>query len=863
MLANNDIIIRGAKENNLKNINLQIPKNKLVVLTGLSGSGKSSIAFDTLQKECQRQYMESMGIVTDHLSKPKVDCIQGLSPSISVDQHNFNNSPRSTVGTSTEIFTYIRVLYAKLGQRTCPKCNQIVNPSYEFDIDEEISLFDEREDLNNDEGIDDSVDLGDELKQNFSCPNCQTQISELTMANFSFNKPEGACPKCTGIGFVTSLNIGALINESLSILDGAITIWNKSEVKFYNRVLKNASEYFGFKFDSSIPVKDFDASLKELLYYGVYDNRFRRHFPEIEIPSNIESGRFLGVVNIISRRLNEHINDEKYREKVDKYMFKKECPECNGTRLREESRRVLVGGKSIIDVSNMSLLKLKEWIEELPNSVSPEGLLIVTPIVDDLKERIKRLLDVGVGYLNLSRSSPSLSAGESQRLRLAALLGSGLTGVLYVLDEPTVGLHQRDTGMLINVLKQLRDLGNTVLVIEHDTEMMRSADYIIDIGPGSGKNGGQLVAVGTLEEIKSCNDSITGRCLAGIESIKRNEVRRIGNGNHLQIIDACEHNLKNISVNIPLGKLVAVTGVSGSGKSTLMFDILDKAARKIYNNDNGIPGKHKDIIGWEHINSVITIDQSPIGRIPRSNAATYTDSFTSIRNLFAGLPESKSKGLSASHFSFNVQGGRCEKCQGAGVISVNMHFLPTVEVNCPSCKGKRFKRDILDIKFNNYNISDILNMTIEEAIPIFTNVRAVYDKLLFMQEVGLGYLQLGQPATTLSGGEAQRIKLAKELGKKNKGHTLYLLDEPTTGLHPYDVMKIISILNRLVDNGNSVIVIEHNLDVISMADHIIDIGPGGGDEGGELIIADTPEIVMQANDSVTGRFLREHNSIDR
>ncbi|HHV28102.1 excinuclease ABC subunit UvrA [Acetivibrio mesophilus] len=858
---NDYIIIKGAKENNLKNISLSIPKNKLVVLTGLSGSGKSTLAFDTLQKECQRQYMESMGMVTDFISKPNVDAIIGLSPSISVDQYVSNRNPRSTVGTVTEVFTYLRILFAKLGQRPCPKCGEIISPKFEVSENANTDMWDgelnEGIVINSDEAVGENEGSTEEFGNTIQCSNCGELLPELTMSHFSFNRPDGACPECTGLGVTSTPNISMIINEDLSIKDGAVEGWYDYHKAKYLDVLKSAAKHYGFSFDEDAPIKEYTQVQKDLLLYGVSSSQFRRHYPKVKPPNSIANGRFEGVITALMRRYAESANDTSSREKIEKMLIQKVCPSCNGTRLKEESRKVTVAGKSIIDISNLSLFQLSEWVASLPKFISSEGMNICLPIISDLSERLKRLINVGVGYLKMERSASTLSAGESQRLRLASLLGSGLTGVLYVLDEPTVGLHAIDTKRLITVMRQLRDLGNTVLVIEHDVEIMRAADYIIDIGPGAGKNGGEVVAIGAPEEVGKNKNSITGRHLSGVDFIQIPSSRRKGNGKYISITNAYEHNLKNISVDIPLGMLAVLSGVSGSGKSTLMFDIIGRAAEIHFSNMDKVLCKCDSVNGLEYINNVITIDQSPIGRTPRSNAATYTDVFKSIRNLYAELSETKIKGIQAKHFSFNVPGGRCEKCKGAGVLSISMHFLPNVQVRCPACHGRRFKREILNIKYNGYSISDVLDMSIQEAVSVFKDIKPIYEKMSLMEEVGLGYLQLGQAATTLSGGEAQRVKLAKELSKNKKGHTLYLLDEPTTGLHPHDVHKLIPLLQRLVEAGNTVVVIEHNLDVISVADWIIDFGPEGGDAGGEIVAQGTPEQVAKVTESKTGFCLKE------
>lgn len=846
------ILVKGARENNLKNVTLQIPKNRLVVMTGLSGSGKSTLAFDTLQKECQRQYMESMGMVTDLLSKPKVESISGLSPSISVGQHLTNRNPRSTVGTMTEVFTYIRVLYAKLGERSCPTCGTTIKPSFVSEGDLTADTWDEVGPV--DDSVEEPADTG---TTSISCPVCDTMLPELNMAHFSFNKPQGACPTCMGLGVVSRPNLAAILDEELSVLAGAVKSWDRAMAKFYANALREAGSYFGFAFDPDQPVREYGQVQRDVLMYGTGSPEFLRHFPGKEPPTNAFNGRFPGVITSLMQKYAEHARDDTSRAKLEKFLSQQVCPDCQGMRLRVESRQATVCGRNIIELSQMSLQDLDDWLHQLARAIPPEGLAIVRPIVDDLAGRVKRLVDVGVGYLSMDRAALSLSGGEAQRLRLAALLGSGLTGVLYVLDEPTTGLHARDTERLLRVLKQLRDLGNTVLVIEHDLEVMQAADYIIDVGPGAGKNGGQIVATGTPEQVSRCADSLTGRHLAGCESIPVPAARRPGTGQCLTVHNATEHNLKDVTASIPLGTLTALTGVSGSGKSTLLFDILDRAGRQRFYGAGEAPGRHGTISGWEQIDKLITIDQTAIGRIPRSNAATYTDAFTAVRNLFAALPAAVERGLQARHFSFNVPGGRCEKCQGAGVITVNMHFLPDVEVICPKCRGQRFLPEVLAVKYRGSSIADVLYMSISEASELFRGEAAVADKLDLLEQVGLGYLQLGQPATTLSGGEAQRIKLAKELSRKSRGHTLYLLDEPTVGLHPHDVKKLLALLQRLVDAGNTVVVIEHNLDIVKAADWVIDFGPEGGQAGGQIMACGTPEQVACSDLSATGKLLNK------
>ncbi|MBN1265300.1 MAG: excinuclease ABC subunit UvrA [Anaerolineales bacterium] len=835
---NNSIVILNARLHNLKNINLEIPRNKLVVITGISGSGKSSIAFDILHKEGQRQYLDSLGLIPDGLTRPLVDSISGLSPSISVDQHLTNHNPRSTVGTATEIYTYLRVLYARLGHRPCPACGRDVPPPSYESPDE--SWLDE-----SDESLDGTC----------SCPFCGAVIPEMGMADFSFNKPAGACPICTGLGEVHQPVISRLVDESKSIREYAVEGWIEFHVNHYSQILQNSGRYFGFPFDPAIPIKEYTDVQRDLFLYGTESQQFRRHFPDKKPPATNAQGRFEGVVTNLKRRYDEHASNIAYREKLNHLFTTQPCHECEGTRLRPESRAVTVAGDSIVTTSKLPLISLDTWLRSLPDSLNSEENRIARPILDDLYERVGRLLEVGIGYLTLDRSSPTLSAGEAQRLRLASLLGSGLTGVLYVLDEPTIGLHPRDTARLIYVLQRLRDLGNTVLVVEHDLEFIRSADHLIDVGPGAGKYGGEIVAAGTPVEVSAVDASITGKFISGRKVVPVPGHPREPGHRKLTISGARQFNLKNISVEIPLGLLVAVTGVSGSGKSSLIFNILDTAARRKLNGASDIPGEHDSITGWEHIDRIITIDQKHIGRIPRSNAATYSGTFTAIREAFAATPEARRLRIKPRLFSFNVPGGRCERCQGSGSLSVKMHFLPDVEVRCPVCRGQRFKRDTLKIEYHGFNISRVLNMTIEEALILFADVPAAASRLKVMSDVGLGYLQLGQPATTLSGGEAQRVKLARELGRRSAGHTLYLLDEPTTGLHPDDTVRLLLLLQKLVDASSSVVVVEHNLDLIRAADWVIDLGPEGGTAGGWLIAEGTPEDISRAGNSYTGRCL--------
>ena len=837
------ITIRGARLHNLKNVTVTFPKNQLVVVSGLSGSGKSTLAFDILLKEGQRQYLESVGMVTFGVSKPPVDAIVGLAPTISVAQNLTNHSPRSTVGTATEVYTYLRVLYARLGHRLCPHCGKEVLPAFDPANVEW-------------EGETGAEDAGPATEESFPCPHCGAPIPEIGMAHFSFNKPEGACPTCTGLGTIHQANTERLVDEQKSVAGGAVVDRNSFHINYHSSILLAAAAHYGFAFDLRLPVKEYTQVQRDLLFFGVGSPQFGRHFPNHAAPATVRGGKFEGIATSLLRRYAEHIEDADYRAKMGELLVTGTCPDCGGTRLRPESRAVTVNGQTIIAVSRLPLSELGPWLEELRSTLHGDEMLIAAPILDDLRERIRRLVEVGAGYLTLERSSPSLSAGEAQRLRLAALLGSGLSGLLYVFDEPTIGLHQRDTHRMIEVLRRLRDLGNTVLVVEHDLEMIASADYVIDFGPGAGKHGGQVVAAGTPAAVAGQVGSITGNYLAGRTTIPLPRRRRAAGGTAITIRGARQHNLQNIDVRLPLGLLVAVTGVSGSGKSSLVFDILDRALRRRLYGAGEPPGEHDAIEGCEEIDKIITIDQEHIGRIPRSNTATYSDIFTPIRTAFAATAEARARGLSAKHFSFNVPGGRCERCQGTGVLSVNMHFLPAVDVRCPACHGRRFTRETLAVHYREHDIAQVLDLTVEEALALFADVRAARSRLQVLADVGLGYLQLGQQATTLSGGEAQRVKLAKELGRRAGGRTLYLLDEPTTGLHLADTARLLGVLQRLVDAGNSVVVVEHNLELVKTADWVIDLGPEGGIAGGRVIAEGTPEEVAQCPASYTGQYLQ-------
>jgi len=852
------ILIKGARLHNLQNVSLAIPKNKLVVFSGLSGSGKSTLAVDTLHREAQRQVLESLGLVTFALSRPPIDSIEGLSPSIGIDPLQANRSPRSTVGTATEVFTYLRVLFARLGRRPCPRCGGEVPPAHDLPG---VEPWEEGPEAG-------GADPAAEAEEAIPCPHCGAPLPALTMAHFSFNKPAGACPTCTGLGVVHQVKLEAAVDPARSILDGAIRDWDPFSILRYSEVLRAAGKHYGLSFDPARPVGELEPAQWDLLIYGVDSAQFRRHVPGIKPPDAVGRGAFEGVVPGLLRRYGGHAGDPAYRDKFDRVLRQEACPECGGTRLRAESRRVTVAGRTIVDLARLPLGELAAWLDGLREAVAagepaadPAGTeewALAEPVVADLAGRLRRLLDVGVGYLTLDRASPTLSAGEAQRLRLASLLGSALTGMLYVLDEPTVGLHPRDTARLIEVLVRLRDLGNTVLVIEHDLELLAAADHVVDLGPGAGREGGRIVVAGSPAAVAACPESVTGGHLSGRLTVPAPAARRQGSGPCLWIRGAREHNLKNLTVRLPLARLIAVTGVSGSGKSTLLFDILDRAARQHFSGAADPPGDHDAIEGWEQLARVIAIDQSAIGRSPRSNAATYSEAFGPIRAAFAATPEARQRGLTARHFSFNVPGGRCERCEGAGVLQVEMHFLPSVPVRCPACRGLRFKRELLAVTYRGHSIAAALSLPIAEAAELFRDVPQAAARLGVMVEAGLGYLQLGQPAPSLSGGEAQRVKLARELGRRPGGGagTLYLLDEPTTGLHPADVARLLAVLQRLVDAGHTVVVVEHNLDLIRAADWVIDLGPEGGEAGGYLVAEGTPEEVARVQASATGAYLR-------
>lgn len=783
------IRIKGAYENNLNHVDLTLPKNKLIVFTGLSGSGKSTLAMETLQRECQRQYMESMGMLTDLGTRPKVESIEGLSPAISISQQVTNQNPRSTVGTITEIAPFLRVLFSKIGE--------------------------------------------------YPCPHSGNNVKELSASHFSFNKPQGACPTCKGVGMVSLPNVEMLIDKSKSIADFAITGWDQVYIDRYGASLTAAAKHYGFFIDIHTPIEEYDEIQMDLLLYGVLGEQFTRHFLNIAPPKTVPSGRFEGVVTNIMRRYEEK-SSFSAKQRLEKYLIQQECPDCKGVKFRKDILEVRIFGVNILEALSMSLEELNDWLEKIVSLLSPQALDIVGQVIKDLQLRTKRIISVGAGYLTLDQPSVSLSAGEIQRVKLASVLGSGLTGVVYVLDEPTAGLHPKDRKNIVNVLFKLRDMGNTVIVIEHDLELMKSADCLVDFGPGAGKNGGNIVAVGTVEDLIASEDSVTGKHLNGYQGVCRE--KSIGNGKNIRITHANNANLKNLELDIPLGRFIGVSGVSGAGKTSLIFGLLGEAANAYFNQSK--ENYYENVTGFENLDGVISINSNSIGRSSRSNIATYTDIFTDIRKLFAGIAKKEKLSLETRHFSYNVTGGRCEKCQGAGRLLVSMNFLPDVEVVCPVCHGRRYQKEVLGVKYNGLSISDILDLSIDDAANILKNEKNISDNLKILQEVGLGYIGLGQSTSTLSGGEAQRLKLAKELAKNNSQKILYLFDEPTVGLHPQDVERLIGVFDRLVMKGNSVVVIEHNQNVLRAADWLIDLGPEGGKRGGCIMAQGKPEEIL-------------------
>ena len=935
------IIIKGAKEHNLKNVDLELPRNKFIVFTGLSGSGKSSLAFDTIYAEGQRRYVESLSAYArqflGQMEKPNVEYIEGLSPAISIDQKTTSKNPRSTVGTVTEIYDYLRLLFARVGEVHCSVCGAKISQMTIQEIVDKMMEFPERTKLQilspvvrgqkgthkklienikkegfvrirvNGENyeVTDEIDLSKNKKHNievvvdrivikdgiesrltdsietavklsdglviaqiidgeeilystkFACPEHGVGIEELSPRMFSFNAPFGACETCNGLGESKEVDPNLVIpNKELSIKQGAIAAWGSVGVNddtYYSKMVQSLANHFGVSIET--PVKDLPEEFVHELLYGtnnvmvqfIYESKYggRREY----------QAYFEGVIPNLERRYRE-TNSEYSRDKIEEYMAETPCPKCKGARLKKEVLSVLVDGKNIMEVTDFSVNELVEYIENI--NLSEKQKFIAHEILKEIRGRAIFLRDVGLDYLNLSRKAGTLSGGEAQRIRLATQIGSALVGVLYVLDEPSIGLHQRDNDRLIKTLRHLTDIGNTLIVVEHDEDTMRECDYIVDIGPGAGVHGGQIVAQGTLDEILDNPNSITGQYLSGKKEIQIPEITREGNGNFIEIVKANENNLKNINVKFPLGKFTCITGVSGSGKSTLINDILYKGIASKINKLRDRPGKHKEIKGIENIDKIINIDQSPIGRTPRSNPATYTGVFDMIRDLFASTNEAKARGYQKGRFSFNIKGGRCEACKGDGIIKIEMHFLPDVYVPCEVCKGERYNRETLQVKYKDKTIADVLDMNVEEALKFFENIPNIKRKLETLMDVGLSYIKLGQPSTQLSGGEAQRIKLATELSKRPTGKTLYILDEPTTGLHMADVDKLIQVLQKLADTGNSIVVIEHNLDVIKTCDYIIDLGPEGGYKGGKIVATGTPEEVSKVEGSYTGKFLKKY-----
>lgn len=934
------IIVKGAKVHNLKNVSLEIPRDKLIVFTGLSGSGKSSLAFDTIYAEGQRRYVESLSSYArqflGQMDKPDVESIEGLSPAISIDQKTTSRNPRSTVGTVTEIYDYLRLLYARVGVPHCPKCGKEITQQSVDQIVDQIMELKERSkimilapiirgrkgthekvlenikkqgfvraridgeiyDLTEDEikleknikhnieavvdriivkdGIEgrltDSIEtslkmaeglvlvniIGEEdrlYSEHFACADCGISIDELAPRMFSFNSPFGKCERCDGLGTLMEIDEDLVVpNKDLSIRGGAISTWGDSRMKeesWTYCVLKALMEKYNFDLDT--PYNELPKKVQEVLMYGEPE-KLKVTYTKENVTA-VYNHSFEGEINNLRRRYME-TNSDTMKAEIEKYMSYNPCPKCKGARLKPEALAVTVGGKNIFEFTSMAIREELDFINSI--DFSEKDKIISSQIIKEIQSRLSFLINVGLDYLDLARKAGTLSGGEAQRIRLATQIGSQLMGVLYILDEPSIGLHQRDNDRLISTLKQLRDVGNTLIVVEHDEDTMREADYIVDIGPGAGEHGGEIVAKGTLDEIMSNENSLTGKYLTGAKKVELPEKRRKGNGNFITVKGAKENNLKNVTAKFPLGTLTMVTGVSGSGKSTLVNEILYKGLNKIVNKAKDLPGKFKEITGYENIDKIIDIDQSPIGRTPRSNPATYTGTFDIIRELFSQTQEAKMRGYKPGRFSFNVKGGRCEACSGDGIIKIEMQFLSDVYVPCEVCKGKRYNRETLEVKYKGKNIADVLNMTVEEALEFFENIPRIKNKLQTLMDVGLGYIRLGQPSTQLSGGEAQRIKLAYELSKRSTGKTLYILDEPTTGLHIHDVNRLVKILQRLVDGGNTVIVIEHNLDMIKCADYIVDLGPEGGDKGGTIIATGTPEKIAEAKESYTGKYLKKY-----
>lgn len=937
-MSNQDkIIIKGAREHNLKNINLELPRDKLIVMTGLSGSGKSSLAFDTIYAEGQRRYVESLSAYArqflGQMEKPDVDHIEGLSPAISIDQKSSSRNPRSTVGTVTEIYDYLRVLYARIGIPYCPECGKEISAQSAEEIVEAVLRFPEGtkfqilapvvsgrkgeykkliDNLRREgyvrvridgvvHNIDEEIELGrynahnievmiDRLvikkdirsrladsietalrvgegmviiaiidgaehiySEKYACPKCGISLPELSPRLFSFNSPYGACPYCTGLGTKMEVDPKLVVpNENLSLAEGAIEPFAKNTINYYKQIIVAVAEHYGIDMDT--PWRDLKEKEKEVIFHGTGDEQVFVRYRSVTGRQSNYWTNFSGVIGNLARR-HQETDSEYSRESIERYMSLVDCPVCHGKRLKPDVLSVKVGGINIAELSDKTAGGLLEFFSNL--ELSKRDAEVSRRLIKEIIARVKFMNNVGLDYLTLSRAANTLAGGEAQRIRLATQIGSGLVGVLYILDEPSIGLHQRDNRRLIQTLIGLRDLGNTVIVVEHDEETIRTADYIVDIGPGAGEHGGKIVEAGTLDMVLANPKSLTGQYLSGTLTIPMPQTRRKPQDKWLKIINAREHNLKGIDVDIPLGLMTCVTGVSGSGKSTLVSDILSRALRTAIYRSKDKAGAHERIIGIENIDKVIEIDQSPIGRTPRSNPATYIKVFDEIRQLYAKLPEAKMRGYRPGRFSFNVRGGRCEACQGEGTLKIEMHFLPDVYITCEVCKGRRFNSETLEVKFKGKSIADVLEMSVEEALRHFANIPNIKRRLEMLNDVGLGYMRLGQPATTLSGGEAQRVKLSAELGKRSTGTTFYILDEPTTGLHFADIEKLLDVLQRLVDAGNTVLIIEHNLDVIKSCDYVVDLGPHGGEKGGELIVAGTPEEVAKAKNSYTGHYLAE------
>ncbi|HHV30537.1 excinuclease ABC subunit UvrA [Acetivibrio mesophilus] len=937
-MRKDNIIVKGAREHNLKNIDVTIPRDKFVVITGLSGSGKSSLAFDTIYAEGQRRYVESLSSYArqflGQMEKPDIDYIDGLSPAIAIDQKTTSRNPRSTVGTVTEIYDYLRLLFARIGTPHCYSCgkeisqqtvDQMVDKIMGLEEGTRIQLLapvvrgrkgeynkliedvkkdgyvrirvdgevmDVNDPINLDKNKKHSIEIVVDrlivrpdiqkrltdsietvlrlssgilivdvigakeilLSQNFACTECNVSMEEITPRMFSFNNPYGACPECTGLGSLMRIDPDLVIpDKKISLADGAVraTGWNIANGESYARMYIDALARH-YKFSVDTPVEKLPPHILDIILYGNNGEKIKIDY-EREDERGSFTASFQGIVNSMERRYKE-TNSESMKQYYEGFMSNTLCSECKGARLKKESLAVTVGGKNIHEVCSMSIGEIKEFFANL--SLTERQGLIARQILKEINARLGFLVDVGLDYLTLSRAAGTLSGGEAQRIRLATQIGSGLMGVIYILDEPSIGLHQRDNDKLLKSLKKMRDLGNTLLVVEHDEDTMYASDYIIDLGPGAGSHGGEIVAEGTVEEIKQNPNSITGQYLSGTKKIEVPEVRRKPNGKWLEIMGARENNLKNINVNIPLGVFTCITGVSGSGKSSLVNEILYKRLANELNRANQKPGEHDLMKGIEHLDKVIDIDQSPIGRTPRSNPATYTGVFDLIREIFAGTTEAKTRGYKSGRFSFNIKGGRCEACTGDGINKIEMHFLPDIYVPCEVCKGKRYNRETLEVRYKGKNIAEVLDMTVEEALEFFKNIPRIQKKMETLYDVGLGYIKLGQSSTTLSGGEAQRVKLATELSKRSTGKTMYILDEPTTGLHIADVHRLVGILHRLVEAGNSVVVIEHNLDVIKTADYIVDLGPEGGSGGGTVVAWGTPEEIVKVEGSYTGHFLK-------